>query len=97
MDIAYIHLSINPSMEERTLNGIREAFTNTLILCNGLTPESGEALLQKGKADLVAFGKGLLANPDFAKKVEKGLPLNVADNASFYTDDAVGYTDYKGI
>ncbi len=97
MDIAYIHLSINPSMEERTLNGIREAFTNTLILCNGLTPESGEELLQKGKADLVAFGKSLLANPDFAKKVEKGLPLNTADNASFYTADAIGYTDYKGI
>ena len=69
LNIAYLHLSINPAMEDRTLEGIRNAFTNTLIICNGLTPQIGEALLQQGQADLVAFGKSILANPNFAQKV----------------------------
>jgi len=96
LNIAYLHLSINPAMEDRTLEGIRNAFTNTLIICNGLTPQTGEALLQQGQADLVAFGKSILANPNFAQKVAKGLPMNIPDNATFYTADSVGFTDYKG-
>lgn len=97
LGIAYIHLSINPAMQTRTLQGIREAFKNTLIICNGLNPETAEQKLQEGVADLVGFGKGILANPQFANRIAQNLPLNQANPETFYSADAVGYTDYPTI
>lgn len=69
--IAYIHLSTNPEIPQKTYNALRAVFCNTIIFCNGLTPESAEEMLQDGAADLVAFGRGFLANPDFAGRIEK--------------------------
>src|SRR5580704_4374912 len=45
-------------------------------------------------ADLVAFGRHFLANPDLPKRIQLGLPLNAYDRRTFYTFDAQGYTDY---
>lgn len=56
LGIAYLHLSDNPGIPEKTHLGIREAFSNTIIYCNGLTAETAEEKLQTESADLVAFG-----------------------------------------
>lgn len=94
LGIAYLHISDNPGIPQKTHQGIREAFTNTIIYCNGLTAETAEAKLQAGTADLVAFGRSFLANPDFVRRAEKNAPLNEVDYMALYTPGEAGYTDY---
>ncbi len=92
--IAYLHISNNPGIPETTHQAIRSGFTNALIYCNGLTADSAEALLQTGPADLVAFGRSFLSNPDFTKRLQEHQPLNDIDYNTLYTPGAAGYTDY---
>jgi N-ethylmaleimide reductase len=94
LGIAYLHLSDNPGIPEKTHLGIREAFHNAIIHCNGLTAETGEAKLQNGSADLVAFGRSFLSNPDFIRRIEKNEALNDIDYTTLYTPGEQGYTDY---
>lgn len=94
MGIAYLHLSANPDIPQLTYDSIRPAFLNTIILSNGLTPETAEAALHEGFADLVAFGRSFLANPDFVTRIQKRAALNSVDFKTLYSPGAVGYTDY---
>ncbi len=59
-----------------------------------MTPETGEAALKDGFADLIAFGKSFLANPDLAQRIAGNEVLNTADATTFYSPGAKGYTDY---
>lgn len=54
-------------------------------------------MLQGGSADLVAFGRSFLANPDFVKRIESNAPLNDVNFSGLYTPDAAGYTDYPAL
>ena len=45
-------------------------------------------------ADLIAFGKAFIANPDLVERLQRGAPLNEPDKATFYGGGAKGYTDY---
>ncbi|GAB3037864.1 alkene reductase [Spirosoma pulveris] len=94
LSIGYIHISDNPAIPRKTHQAIRSAFSNTLIYCNGLTVETAEAKLQDGSADLVAFGRSFLANPDFMSRIEKNAPLNEVDYSTLYTPGTLGYTTY---
>lgn len=92
--IAYIHISTNPQIPQKTYEAIRAGFSNTLILCNNFSPETAEEKLEEGFADLVAFGRNFLANPDFVQRMETGAKLNQPDYSTLYTPGAKGYTDY---
>lgn len=92
--IAYLHISNNPGITEKNHRSIRGAFDNTIIYCNGFTAETAEAKLQDGTADLVAFGRSFLANPDFMRRIEKNASLNEPDYNTLYTPGEQGYTDY---
>lgn len=94
LNIAYVHIGMSANVPEATLTAIRDGFKGTIILCNGLTPETAEAALHAGFADLVAFGRAFLANPDLDKRIEVGAPLNEPDYNTLYTPGPVGYTDY---
>jgi N-ethylmaleimide reductase len=48
-------------------------------------------------ADLVAFGKAYIANPDLVRRLREGAPLNTPDKATFYGGGAKGYTDYPAL
>src|SRR5262249_60178075 len=74
--------------------GLREAFEGVFILAGGFDRFSAERALAEGHADLVAFGKPFLANPDLVERLRTGAPLNAPDTATFYTAGAKGYTDY---
>ena len=53
-----------------------------------------------GGADLVAFGKGFIANPDLTRRLRQGGPFNEPDRATFYgggTQSEKGYTDYPAL
>ncbi|WP_031529306.1 alkene reductase [Dyadobacter crusticola] len=95
--VAYLHIGVTAAIPESTLNAIRQSFTGTIILCNGFTPETAQTTLDKGSADLVAFGRSFLANPDLAARIETGAALNEVDFATLYTPGAEGYTDYPAL
>ncbi|WP_246073619.1 alkene reductase [Dinghuibacter silviterrae] len=92
--ITYIHIASNPNIPQRTFDAIRSNFSNTIILCNGITPDTATAVLQKGFADIVAFGRSFLANPDLVDRIEQHAPLNEIDLSTLYTPGPKGYTDY---
>jgi N-ethylmaleimide reductase len=60
---------------------------------NGYDKTLAEAALANG-ADLIAFGKPFLANPDLVRRLREDAPLNTPDKATFYGGGAKGYTDY---
>ena len=95
MEIAYIHIGANPAIPPRIMEAVRANFNGTIIICNGLTPESAEKIANEGIYDLVAFGRSFLSNPDFDKRIEKDAQLNQIDFGTFYTPGAKGYTDYE--
>ncbi|MFC7435172.1 alkene reductase [Hydrogenophaga bisanensis] len=47
-----------------------------------------------GGAELVAFGKAYIANPDLVERLKAGGPFNVPDKMTFYGGGEKGYTDY---
>ena len=56
--------------------------------------ELANKVLSAGEADLIAFGKLFIANPDLVERLKRGAPLNAPDKATFYGGGAKGYTDY---
>jgi N-ethylmaleimide reductase len=50
-----------------------------------------------GGADLVAFGKAYIANPDLVERLQAGGPFNTPDKMTFYGGGAKGYTDYPAL
>jgi N-ethylmaleimide reductase len=100
IDIAYIHLVDHSAMgapkvplEIKKL--IRHNFKNTLILSGGYDKETAESALESGLADLVAFGKPFINNPDLVERFQNNWPLSQnLDMDLFYTADEKGYTDY---
>lgn len=73
---------------------LRPKFSRTLITAGGFTPASAEAVVSFGDADLVAFGRHFISNPDLPERIRQGLPLTDYDRSTFYGGDARGYTDY---
>lgn len=60
---------------------------------NGYSADLAQQALDNG-ADLVAFGRGFIANPDLTRRLREGLPLNELQRATLYGGGAQGYTDY---
>jgi len=73
---------------------LRNRFKGTYIANNGYTLDLANKALTANDADLIAFGKPFIANPDLVERFKKGVPLNEPDRATFYGGGAKGYTDY---
>jgi N-ethylmaleimide reductase len=67
------------------------------ILAGGFDRASAELALETGHADLIAFGRPFLANPDLVARLQGKTDLNAPDFSTFYTGDAKGYTDYPAL
>ncbi|MEU6263069.1 alkene reductase [Saccharopolyspora shandongensis] len=72
----------------------RSAFSGTLITNGEYTRETAEKVLAEGTADLVAFGRPFIANPDLPERFERNAPLNEGDHDTYYGGDERGYIDY---
>ena len=100
LGIVYIHLVDHsamgaPEVPHKMKQIIRDNFKNTLILSGGYTAESAENDLQSGFADLIAFGRPFINNPDFVQRLKNDWPLSTnLDFNTFYTPGEKGYTDY---
>jgi len=64
---------------------------------NGYDAASAERAVESGDADLVAFGKLFISNPDLVRRLREGAPLNAWDKATFYGGGEQGYTDYPAL
>jgi len=75
-------------------DSLRRRFKNTYIGNNGYDLALAEAQLAEGKADLFAFGRPFIANPDLVERLKKGAPLAAFIPETLYGGGAEGYTDY---
>jgi N-ethylmaleimide reductase len=73
---------------------LRKRFKQAYIANNGYDFELATKVLNDGAADLIAFGKPFISNPDLVERLKKGAPLNDWDKATFYGGGEKGYTDY---
>ena len=73
---------------------LRSAFDGLFMPAGGFDRASAESALAEKRADLVAFGRPFLANPDLVERMRAGAALNAPDMATFYTPGPKGYTDY---
>lgn len=77
------------------LSDCRTAYHGPLMANCGYTQETAEAALQAGQADLVAFGRPYIANPDLVERFSSGWPLAADAPVSVWSaPGAVGYTDF---
>lgn len=104
LNLAYLHL-IEPRVfgnvddESKDPNPVaaqlmRKHYKGTIVAAGGFKGHTAEAILQAGDADLVAFGRDFIANPDLPVRLRHKLPLNPYDRPTFFGGTEVGYTDY---
>ncbi|SDS56034.1 N-ethylmaleimide reductase [Halopseudomonas xinjiangensis] len=98
--LAYLHVN-KPDWAGGTYEGfdelyatLRRTYSGTMIHCGGHTAESAAETVASGQADLVAFGRGYIANPDLVARIETGAGWNNLDASTLYGGGAKGYTDY---
>lgn len=73
---------------------LRASFSGSYIANQNFTKESAEQAIANKSADVVAFGKLFIVNPDLPYRFETNAPLNQPDPTTFYAPDEKGYTDY---
>lgn len=100
-NLAYLHISEMMTPEQRLekpgrsiIPHYRKIYRGTLVSCGGHGHESARRILDAGDADLVAFGKPFIANPDLVARLQAGAPLALPDTETFYHGGPKGYIDY---
>jgi N-ethylmaleimide reductase len=76
---------------------LRQRFHGTYIANNGYDLKLADEVLSKNEADLIAFGKLFISNPDLVERLKSGAALNLWDQTTFYGGGAKGYTDYPAL
>jgi N-ethylmaleimide reductase len=103
-ELAYLHVieprirgneDMDPHESAVSSKDLRRLFNGTLVAAGGFTAESAKQIISAGEADLVAFGRMFISNPDLPERLRIGAPLNRYDRSTFYGGDARGYTDYS--
>jgi 2,4-dienoyl-CoA reductase-like NADH-dependent reductase (Old Yellow Enzyme family) len=80
--------------KDSLLGEIKRLFGGPVIANEEMSQADGERFIEAGVADALAFGRDYLATPDLVERLQRGLPLNVPDEATFYADGPTGYVDY---
>jgi N-ethylmaleimide reductase len=102
-ELAYLHIIEPRVMGDLTKveNGepvaaayLRKIYKGNIIVAGGFTGDSAEAILRKGDADLVTFGRHFASNPDLPERLKRKLPLNPYNRDAFWGGDEHGYNDY---
>ncbi|WP_339844694.1 alkene reductase [uncultured Halopseudomonas sp.] len=99
-NLAYLHVNrpdwIGGVYEgfDALLETLRELYDGRLILAGGMNAESGAQAVEDGLADVVAFGRPYIANPDLVQRIKARAPWNDINPATLYGGAEVGYTDY---
>ena len=102
LKLVYIHVIEGATGGPRDIapfdyDSLRKRFSGTYIANNGYDFKLATEVLDKNKADLIAFGKLFISNPDLVERLKLGAALNDFDKATFYGGSAKGYTDYPAL
>ena len=102
LHIAYLHLLDHSAMGAPAVPAalkarLRTLFQGTFILAGGFDATSAESALLAAQADLIAFGRPFIANPDLVQRMARGAALAQPDFGTFYTPGAQGYSDYPAL
>ncbi|HEY8383656.1 MAG TPA: alkene reductase [Microvirga sp.] len=102
LGLGYIHVIEGATGGDRNAvdvdyGALRRSFRGAYMANNGYTRETAADALAQGRADLVAFGRAYIANPDLVERLRLNAPLNEPDRSTFYGGDARGYTDYPAL
>ena len=103
--LAYLHLveprwtSPTPESDIAALKTghFRPLYQGTLITAGGYDRQQGNEVIAAGQADLVAYGRWFISNPDLPARFAQEAPLNPYDRSTFYGGDEKGYTDYPAL
>jgi N-ethylmaleimide reductase len=98
--VAYLHLveadwDDAPEFSESFRKEIRARFPGPIIVAGHYDLDKANWVLNNGYADLVAFGRPFVANPDLPGRLAQGFPLAALDGASLFGGGEHGYTDYR--
>ena len=81
--------------EPMSLDEFRQLFDGALIGNCGYTQETATAAVAQGLADVIAFGRPFITNPDLPERFENNWPLAAYDDPSgWYGGGSEGYIDY---
>jgi N-ethylmaleimide reductase len=75
----------------------RDIYEGKLMVSGGYNLEKAQAVLANNEADLFAFGRPFIANPDLPARLQKGAVLNEGDPSTYYGGTEKGYTDYLSL
>ena len=101
LDLAYLHVFDRPVFgfhdhgEPMTLAEFRKLFDGPIMGNGGYTGETAAAAIAAGEADLIAFGRPYIGNPDLVERIRNGWPLADAPMETWYArTGAAGYADF---
>ena len=105
MGLAYIHVIEGETGGSRAPEGapnfdyaaLRQAFKGAWMINNGYGPADGMDAVASGKADLLAYGRLFISNPDLVRRLREGAPLNELRADTLYGGGAEGYVDYPAL
>jgi N-ethylmaleimide reductase len=106
--LAYLHL-VEPAMVgtvrdeaadplwDGMIRTMRNEYHGVLMLAGGYDGPTAEQAIADGRADIIAFGRPFIANPDLPRRLRESAALNVPDPTTFFGGTAIGYTDYLAL
>ena len=86
-----------PVTPEAFRRDLRAAFDGAVIVAGKYDHARADAMLASGFADVVAFGRQFIANPDLPRRYAEDLPLASFDGATLFGGTADGYTSYPAL
>jgi N-ethylmaleimide reductase len=98
-NIAYIHVVEGATQGARDFApfdyaALKRAFSGAYIANNGYTRAMAIAAIRENRADMIAFGRAFISNPDLVERLRVDAPLAEGDRSTYYGGGAKGYTDY---
>ena len=99
LDLAFLHIVEGQTGGARDFApfdyaALRRLHRGAWMVNNGYARDTALQAVASGAADLVAFGKPFIANPDLGRRLREDAPWNVPNTQTFYGGGAAGYTDY---
>ncbi|MEP3945646.1 alkene reductase [Ascidiaceihabitans sp.] len=97
--LIYIHLSEAdwddaPQIPDQFRHDLRSVYSGAIIVAGKYTKERGDKILADGLADVVAFGRPFIANPDLPRRFAENLPLSAFDPDTLFGGTKTGYSTY---
>lgn len=104
LGLAFLHIIEGETGGPRAPEGkafdyeaLHRAYPGAWLVNNGYTRDLALQTIADGKADLIAFGRPFISNPDLVRRLRENAPLNELRADKLYGGGAEGYTDYPAL